>query len=206
MPAIFMGGGISPTNGWAPLRIGDPPTMTILKILIHRLRTSLAVIIKNSKAPVRVSVTAGLFGGLIFVLATRPWLSTVGLVVLGVALAPIYPGMMSQTPSRLGSLSDFAIGFQVAAAMAGQVLIPSVGGLLVKTHGFAWLNAMLGVLLLLLLDCSQRAILERAATPLVAAENSSVEGHVRKAYLLIKRQRTSNARSLHALSNSATND
>lgn len=99
---------------------------------------------------VSASITTGLVGGLSLVLAPWPWLSVAGLVVLGASLAPIYPGLMSQTPHRLGGLADMAVGFQVAAAMLGQVIVPSIGGLVLKAHGLAWLNGMLGVLLVLL--------------------------------------------------------
>jgi fucose permease len=73
-----------------------------------------------------------------------------GLALLGFSLAPIYPGMMTQTPTRLGRLSEHAVGFQVAAAMLGAVAVPSLGGYLMQTFGHAWLNGMLGVLAVML--------------------------------------------------------
>ncbi|MOA61649.1 hypothetical protein D3C78_1868350 [compost metagenome] len=54
--------------------------------------------------------------------------------------------MMTQTPRRLGRLSEHAVGFQVGAAMLGAVAVPSLGGLLLQAYGVAWLNGMLGVL------------------------------------------------------------
>ena len=69
-----------------------------------------------------------------------------GMAVLGFSLAPIYPGMMTQTPLRLGRLSDHAVGFQVGAAMLGAVSIPGLGGILLEKFGIAWLNGMVAVL------------------------------------------------------------
>ena len=95
---------------------------------------------------VSLSVTTAMVGCLTFVLAPSPWVGAAGLALLGFSLAPIYPGMMTQTPRRLGRLSEHAVGFQVGAAMLGAVAVPSLGGLLLQAYGHFWLNAMLGVL------------------------------------------------------------
>ncbi|HEX7899544.1 MAG TPA: MFS transporter [Planctomycetota bacterium] len=58
-----------------------------------------------------------------------------GLVLAGLALAPIFPCLMSRTPVRLGEeRAVHAIGFQVSAATVGAALLPALGGLL----GEAW--------------------------------------------------------------------
>lgn len=59
------------------------------------------------------------------------WVSFGGLVVLGFAMAPIFPLMITATPLRLGSGdANNAIGFQVAAASLGIGLLPGLAGLL----------------------------------------------------------------------------
>lgn len=93
-------------------------------------------------------VTAGLLGGLCFVLVPWPWGSIAGLAVLGASLAPLYPGMMTLTPRHLGRLAEHAIGFQVGGAMLGSVSIPSLGGVLLVAFGPAALNALVGVMAL----------------------------------------------------------
>jgi fucose permease len=85
-------------------------------------------------------------GGLTFVLAPWTWLAMVGMALLGFSLAPIFPGLMSQTPMRLGRLADHAVGFQVGAAMLGAVSMPGLGGILLEQFGIRWLNGMIGVL------------------------------------------------------------
>jgi fucose permease len=95
-------------------------------------------------------VTTGLLGGLSFALAPWPWVSISGLAVLGASLAPLYPGMMTLTPRHLGRLADHAVGFQVGGAMLGQVSVPSLGGVLLVAYGPAALNALVGVMALLL--------------------------------------------------------
>lgn len=57
----------------------------------------------------------------------------IGLAVLGFALSPIFPMLMSYTPQRLGSQhAPNAIGFQVAAAGLGATLLPGLVGILVE--------------------------------------------------------------------------
>ena len=59
------------------------------------------------------------------------WVSFGGLIVLGFAMAPIFPLMITATPLRLGSGdANNAIGFQVAAASLGIGLLPGLAGLL----------------------------------------------------------------------------
>lgn len=98
----------------------------------------------------RLAAMTALVGGLVFVLAPWPWLNALGLALLGFSLAPIYPGLMSQTPDRLGRFAEFAIGFQASAAMLGAVLIPTAGGLLLQSLGATWLNGLIGALVVTL--------------------------------------------------------
>ncbi len=61
------------------------------------------------------------------------WLSFAGLALLGFALAPVFPLLISSTPSRLG-LADAtnAIGFQVGAASFGIAILPGLAGALAE--------------------------------------------------------------------------
>lgn len=54
-----------------------------------------------------------------------------GLLLFGLAMAPMFPTLMSLTPQRLGSATSLhAIGFQVSAAVLGAACIPSLAGYL----------------------------------------------------------------------------
>lgn len=69
------------------------------------------------------------------------------LALLAAMLAPVYPTLMARTPARLGgALAVHAIGFQVAAAMAGVALLPGALGLAADLAGPAAVPA--GILLL----------------------------------------------------------
>ena len=59
------------------------------------------------------------------------WVGFAGLLILGFALAPVFPLLMTATPSRLGNAdANNAIGFQVAAASFGIGVLPGLAGAL----------------------------------------------------------------------------
>ncbi len=88
--------------------------------------------------PVAVAAAALLLAGLADFAA---------LALLAAMLAPVYPTLMARTPARLGgALAVHAIGFQVAAAMAGVALLPGALGLAADLAGPAAVPA--GILLL----------------------------------------------------------
>jgi hypothetical protein len=62
------------------------------------------------------------------------------LLLLGLALAPIFPLLIATTPARVGALhATHAIGFQVAAFYVGTAVLPGAAGLLARRLG---LNAL----------------------------------------------------------------
>lgn len=68
--------------------------------------------------------------------ATTGLPSRIGLLALGLALAPFFPTLMSQTPARVGAdLARYSVGFQVSAATLGASLAPATIGLLVSSAG-----------------------------------------------------------------------
>jgi len=63
-------------------------------------------------------------------------LSFLGLGLMGLAAAPVFPSLIATTPARLGSAhTGNAVGFQIAAAAIGQSLIPALTGLLAGRLG-----------------------------------------------------------------------
>jgi len=72
--------------------------------------------------------TAGtVAGALVLWLATTPLVGFVGLAVMGLTLAPVYPTTISRTPALVGpALSAHTIGLQVAAGSLGSAALPGV--------------------------------------------------------------------------------
>ena len=87
----------------------------------------------------RYSTIAIVAGAILFAAASGVWAAS-GLILAGLALAPVFPTLMARAPERLGpSVALHAIGFKVSAAMVGGAVFPAVGGLLADAAG---LNAI----------------------------------------------------------------
>jgi fucose permease len=62
--------------------------------------------------------------------------SFLGLALLGVSLAPIFPSLIATTPARLGEAHTAnGVGLQIAAAVLGQSLLPALVGVLARHLG-----------------------------------------------------------------------
>lgn len=92
---------------------------------------------------VHAGTVGALAGAAIYALVPGPG-GAVGLVLLGLSLAPIFPMLMSRTPDRLGpAVAAHAVGFQVAAATLGTAALPSVHGALADALGAGAIPAAL---------------------------------------------------------------
>lgn len=80
---------------------------------------------------VRLCVHGVLAGAALFAFApaAAPLLGAAGLWLAGLCLGPLFPGLMAETPRRLGAgAAAHAVGFQVAAAVAGMAAVPAAAG------------------------------------------------------------------------------
>jgi fucose permease len=79
------------------------------------------------------------------------WLTFAGIALLGVALAPQFPLLISATPGFLGARhANNGIGLQVAAAGLGGALLPSLVGVLARDRGLEVLGPFLFVAALIM--------------------------------------------------------
>lgn len=77
-----------------------------------------------------------LVAGAIAFAASAGLAGRMGLLLLGLSLAPFYPTLMARTPARLGSsVTAHAAGFQVSAAGLGSVAFPAALGALATQLG-----------------------------------------------------------------------
>lgn len=88
-------------------------------------------------------------GGVLLVMAVRhPFAAPVGTILTGLGLAPVYPCLMHETPSRfLKSVNDKLIGYQVGAACLGGSVIASGMGMVLSFS----LELLFPVLILLII-------------------------------------------------------
>jgi fucose permease len=82
------------------------------------------------------------------------WADALGLVLMGLALAPTFPLLIADTPRRVGTAhAANAVGFQVSVGYLGAALIPGAVGLVaqrtsVEAIAAIWLASALVLLLL----------------------------------------------------------
>jgi len=96
----------------------------------------------------RLATAGALVGAVAFAIPGLAW-NVVALPVLSFSLASIYPGLMAETPRRVGArIAPHAVGFQVSAATLGVAVVPSAAGLLSARHGLEAIGPMLAACVL----------------------------------------------------------
>lgn len=108
----------------------------------------------------RIRLNAMMYGALALALvgAVLFWWNPVTLVgvagvfIVGFAMAPIFPGLVSSTSQRVGQRhAGNAIGIQISAGALGGALLPSLAGFLAKRISLEAIPVMLSISLLGLL-------------------------------------------------------
>ena len=81
-----------------------------------------------------------------------PILSLIGLTLFGFGCAPVYPGLMHETPRRFDAvMARKVIGWQVAAAGTGAAVMPAVFGVIAARLGMEAVFPLIFVIAVVLL-------------------------------------------------------
>ena len=79
------------------------------------------------------SLVAALLGALLLSWSPATWTDAMAVALIGLAIAPVFPALMSGTSSRVGMhLAANTIGMQMAAGALGAAIIPSLVGILAR--------------------------------------------------------------------------
>jgi fucose permease len=102
---------------------------------------------------VRVGILTAMVGATLFAIPVLPpTLSLMGLMLMGLGCAPVYPSLMHETARRFPPLTARrVIGRQLMFSYAGGSLMPAAFGVLATYAGLVWVMPVVVVLLLLLL-------------------------------------------------------
>ena len=94
------------------------------------------VVVARMDVVLRVCMLTIIGGGLLIWANLAQTTDALGLVMIGLGLAPIFPSMIATTPERLGhEHTANGVGFQVGAATLGGALIPGTVGVLADRFG-----------------------------------------------------------------------
>jgi fucose permease len=98
-------------------------------------------------------MTLALAGAVLFWWNPLPLVSVIGVFLVGFAMAPIFPGLVSSTSKRVGARhAANTIGIQISAAGFGGALLPSLAGWLAQRISLETIPVMLATSLLGLLS------------------------------------------------------
>lgn len=111
----------------------------------------------GDKNMIRLGTLVALVGVVLLVLPISHNLpSLVGLVVIGVGCAPVYPSIIHSTPSNFGAENSQAIiGIQMASAYVGSTFIPPLFGLIanhIDIKLFPWYILIFFVLMIVMTE------------------------------------------------------
>jgi fucose permease len=108
---------------------------------------------------VRAATLLLLIGAALFWWNPINWIGFLGLAMLGLSLAPLFPNLVSNTPHFVGEEhAANAIGFQVASASVSVGLLPSLAGVLASVGGLETLGPFLLVQSALVLVLHERTV------------------------------------------------
>jgi len=102
---------------------------------------------------IRGGLTIILIGIMMFIIPLPPIFCMVGLILIGLGCAPIYPSMIHLTPGRFGTTASQAvIGLSMASAYVGSTFMPPVVGAIstftsLKILPYTFLVFVLGMLM-----------------------------------------------------------
>lgn len=100
-------------------------------ITVGRLITGFITLKVSNKILIRTGQITALCGALLLLLPLNSIFALVGLVLIGLGLAPIYPCLLHETPIRFGKEhSSRIMGYQMAVAYTGTTFLPPLFGVL----------------------------------------------------------------------------
>jgi fucose permease len=113
------------------------------------------------------ALTGIVTGSFLLLINQSNLLSLVGIITIGLANAPVFPCLISVTPSQVGEKhAANVIGFLISAAMIGGALLPGFSGWLTAYFGWEVIPVMYlieAILLLMLYLASARSVQAAAA-------------------------------------------
>lgn len=100
------------------------------------------------------SIMMAMLGVLAVILDIHDYLTLTGIALTGFAIAPVFPGLMSDTERRTGPHHmENGIGMQIASAGLGAAVLPSLAGILARGFGLEAIPVYLFFLLTMLFLC-----------------------------------------------------
>ena len=96
-------------------------------------------------------------GAVLLLISNQTYVNLLGLILIGMGCAPIYPSMLHETPARFGkNNSSKLMGVQMAFAYIGTMLVPPAIGVLSSVVGIQFYPIFIMVLLITMFVSSEK--------------------------------------------------
>jgi len=125
-------------------------------ITVGRLVTGFITLKVRNTLLIRWGQIVAVAGGVILLLP-NPSFMLAGLILIGLGLAPIYPGLLHETPARFGRENAARLmGFQMAVAYTGTTFLPPLFGVLAMRTDISVLPAVFLILMTVMLLSAEK--------------------------------------------------
>ena len=123
-------------------------SMFLLGITVGRAINGFVAMKLSDTTMIRIGEGIILLGVIMIILPISDMVSLVGLIIMGVGCAPVYPSIIHSTPLRFGAdKSQAIIGVQMACAYTGSCLMPPLFGLIANHITIALFPIYRGIIL-----------------------------------------------------------
>lgn len=121
-------------------------------ITLGRLITGFIALEVSNRVLIRYGQIVTIVGGIFLLLPLSGTFSLIGIILIGLGLAPIYPGLLHETPARFGrDNSAKLMGYQMAVAYTGTTFLPPMFGLIASQISLSLFPIVVLVFLALML-------------------------------------------------------
>lgn len=119
----------------------------------------------NNRQMIRSGVLLSFIGAVLLLLPVPTPVLMAAFVLMGLGFAPIFPGMIHETPTRFGkNNSGTIIGFQMAASYSGSAVIPPLFGVFGRAFGMQIFPPYAVIMIILVFICSETVTLKTRKT------------------------------------------
>lgn len=127
-------------------------SMYYLGITVGRMLCGFIALKVNNRRLISIGLCIVLLGAVILMLPLPPFAALIGLAFVGFGCAPVFPGMISETPKRFGNaLSQAVIGVEMTSAYTGVLILPVLFGFLAARISMALIPFFLAFLVVIML-------------------------------------------------------
>lgn len=157
------------SKGIDPATAAEWLSFYFLGITIGRVLSGFISFKLSNKQMLRLGQAIVLMGTLVLLLPLPNIFMLIGLILIGLGCAPVYPSMLHETPTRFGTEnSQYVMGLQLAAGNTGALLLPPLFGLVASRFSVNVLPIFLVIYAIILLSSTERLNLLASTTQKLA--------------------------------------